>query len=273
MTGDFNGDGRLDLAVLEHQWFTCTCSWAMGTAPSGPPLRVPIVQSAEIPTPTLVTGDFNGDGRLDLAVSEYADAEHENITILPGNGDGTFGQPLEIPVALVGVESLVAGDFNHDGNLDLAAEGSDPQTASTEAIVVLMGNGDGTFQAPRYLDTALNSFETGGLATGDFNGDGRLDLATGGYDDQTVGDELEVFLGNGDGTFQPATSSTVGPIDAQGFIAGDLNGDGRLDLIGDGLDLRPTPSITVYLGNGDGTFQSSPLLSDLGAAPRRGFQR
>ena len=131
------------------------------TQPSGSPFSLGQSLSA------VLTGDFNGDGKLDLAM---ADSSGNAVIIVLGNGDGTFGMPMTIPVGSDPV-AIVAGDFNNDGKLDLAVANSGDSN-----VTLLLGNGDGTFTA-----ASGSPYATGTgpfvLAAADFNGDGKLDLA------------------------------------------------------------------------------------------------
>jgi FG-GAP-like repeat len=237
VAGDFNGDGRLDLAVADNLTDTITVLLgnddgtfqAQFTNADG-------VTSAVGPYPTsIVAGDFAGDGRLDLAV---ANTSSDTISVLLGNGDGTF-QPQVTYAVGNGPRAIAGGDFNGDGRLDLAVANDGSNTVS-----VLLGNGDGTFQ-PQVTYAVGNS--PAAIVAGDFNGDGHLDLAVANQGSNTV----SVLLGNGDGTFQPAVTYAVGD-QPYAITAGDFTGDGRLDLAVANI---AGGTISVLLGNGDGTFQ------------------
>ena len=130
----------------------------------------------------------------------------------------------------------VTGDFNGDGKLDMVATSL---TVSSQGIYFLSGNGDGTFSSPVLIFNAI-----GDIAAGDVDGDGKLDLVS------TIGDQLYVFLGNGDGTFDPLPPPLPGPSPSTSLFLRDINGDGKLDLVG-GLQ---NAGIAIALGNGDGTF-------------------
>jgi hypothetical protein len=159
-----------------------------------------------------------------------------------GNGDGTFQSPLTLKLP-DGPITLGVGDFNHDGNMDLAV--AEP----VAQVQIFLGRGDGTFQAGEIysVDESPSS-----IAVGDFRGNGVLDLAV--ACDLGVG--VAVLLGNGDGTFQPQVTYPLPQ--AEWVATADFDGDGRLDLAVASFDLVTVPlTVTSVLrGNGDGTFQS-----------------
>lgn len=186
---------------------------------------------------SLASGDFNGDHKLDLAV---ANTNSNNISFLPGKGDGTFEPAVNYSVGS-SPSSLTVGDFNNDGKPDLAVANNGSNNVS-----ILLGNGDGTFQAAVEYNAGQNPSS---LAVGDFNGDGKLDLAVTNIGSSNVA----VLLGNGDGTFQPPVGYNVeqNPVSV---VVGDFNGDDVLDLA---VADNASNSVSILLGNGDGTFQKA----------------
>jgi hypothetical protein len=165
----------------------------------------------------MTTGDFNGDGRLDLAVADF---DSDKVSILLGNGDGTFPTHADYAI-LKPASSVLAADFNEDGKLDLAV------STSSNVTSILLGNGDGTFQT--HVDYAGGcESPPGGCepTTADLNGDGKLDLAIPNLTNPTV----SVLFGNGDATFQtPSNFAVASPNNF--VVTGDFNEDGRLDLV------------------------------------------
>ena len=241
--GDFNGDGKLDLAVTNGNEVTVLLGNGDGTftVTTGP-------ATGNVPS-SIAKGDFNGDGKADLAITNSAD---NTVTILLGNGDGTFTVTTS-PATGNAPSSITVGDFNGDGKADLAITNSTDNT-----VTMLLGNGDGTF-------TAATSLATGNapssIAVGDFNGDGKADLAIANSTDNTV----TMLLGNGDGTFTSTTSLATGSSPVA-LVVGDFNGDGKADLAVAQTLLNSSGGVLVLLGNGDGTFTASNVQFSQGTS-------
>jgi len=249
--GDFNGDGKPDLAVANYDsddvsvllgngdgTFQAAQTFAVGHNPG-----------------SVAVGDFNADGKLDLAVANTnVYSTSSTVSVLLGNGDGTFQPPLSFAAGAIPL-SVAVGDFNGDGVLDMAVANMGQSPDFVSGVWVLLGNGDGTFQAALTFPVGRYLYS---VAVGDFNGDGKLDLAVADYEY----DSVSVLLGNGDGTFQPTLTFAAG--DAPSSVAvSDVNGDGRLDLVV--TNLGPYAA-SVLLGNGDGSFRA-PLTSAAGTSP------
>ena len=198
---------------------------------------------------SVVAGDFNGDGIPDLAVTDNYYAYSSGVTILLGNGDGTF-KTKSTPSVGANPYEIEVGDFNGDGVPDLAVVNAGSCCDYVGTVSILLGNGDGTF-TPK---STFRGYTT--VAMGDFNGDGILDLVTANGSDNTV----TVLLGNGDGTFAVKSHPSVHP----GVMGvGDFNGDGIPDLaVVNNLD----GTVTALLGNGDGTFTAKSTTS-VGSGP------
>jgi hypothetical protein len=225
--GDLNGDGKLDVVVTEGSSCAGGCSVGVFLGNGDGTFKPEVDYNGA--GSSVALADFNGDGHLDIVTTG---GSNNNISLLLGKGDGTFGFPTTIPTN--GLANFVAvGDFNGDGKLDLAiVTGSD--------IAILLGNGDGTFGTE--VDYPVPNCVW--IAVGDFNGDGKLDLATA----NSSSNNVSVLLGNGDGTFGTATTYPV-PNSATALAVGDFNGDGKIDLA---VSNGP---VSILLGNGDGTFQ------------------
>jgi type II secretory pathway component GspD/PulD (secretin) len=229
-TADFNGDGKLDLAVTNQGDATVSILLGNGDGTFG---AQGTVTTGAGPS-AIAAGDFNADGKLDLAVANFTD---NTISILLGNGDGTFSAGPTI-AGLTSPIAMVTGDFRNSGKLDLAV------LDQTDGLVsVLLGNGDGTFA--RKIDTFVGKSPSA-LVTGDFNGDGKTDLAV----TNSGSNSFSLLTGRGDGTFSKRTdfSTGVGP---SAIAAADFNSDGRLDLA---VTNKIDNTVSIFLGNGDGTF-------------------
>jgi len=229
---------------------------------------------------SVAAADLNGDGKLDLAVANGCSGCLPDgalgVAVLLGNGDGTFQDALNYGMPGLGPLSVAVGDVNGDGKPDLlvATECLTNINCSNGGVQVLLGNGDGTFRSG--LVYSSGGINPRAIAVADVNGDGRLDLLAANCSDINSDvcaglGNMGVLVGNGDGTFQPAQTYRSGGNSAWSLAVGDVNLDGKLDVIvlncsAEGVRCGSTPShsvLGVLLGNGDGTFQS-PLTNDSG---------
>jgi hypothetical protein len=196
---------------------------------------------------SVATVDLNGDGKTDLVVGN---ATANNISVLLGNGDGTFQPAVNYAAGTYSI-SIAVGDFNGDGKPDVAV-------ANSNNVSILFGNGDGTLRpAVNYAAGASPNW----ISVSDFNGDGKADLAVVDSGSNSVG----ILLGNGDGTFQPLASFSAGATPLSLAVA-DFNGDGKPDLAVANSGFMTngqfgSGSISILLGNGDGTFRAAVSYS------------
>jgi trimeric autotransporter adhesin len=242
--GDFNGDGIPDLAVApvldegNSEVFLGngdgTFTIAGGSLGFG---------SDTITSNAIAVGDFNGDGKLDL-VETCASSDDQPCNLLliqSGNGDGTFTLSCETPLQFVGSQSIAVGDFNGDGQPDLAVTNS-----GANGVNVFLNRG-GNLTAVSAIPATGASPSS--IAAADFNGDGKLDLAVA----NSGSNNVTILLGNGDGTFTAAASPATGTAPNSIAVA-DFNGDGVPDLA---VANAGSSNVTILLGNGDGTFTTA----------------
>ncbi len=248
--GDFNGDGKPDLVVVNAQQNNVAVLLGNGDGT----FRTPIVHS--LPTIGVPFGvavaDFNGDGKPDVAVIHGSiDYLISDVEILLGNGDGTLGTPMAFPSGTNAV-TIVTADLDGDGRPDVIVGGAGGGAGGrTGNLSVLFGNGDGTLQPA--ISLGVPEY-TGGLwsaAVGNFSGhtDGLLDIVAAQVSPMAG---IAVFLQNPDRTFTLGATYQTLYVQGVGVAAADLNNDGKLDVV----LTSNMGTASAFLGNGDGTFQS-----------------
>jgi len=250
-SGDFDGDGKPDLAVTNFSSDdTRPGQLKILLSRKSGHFRKMLGNKAGRTPFSVAIGDLNNDGKLDaVVVNPYAPGKG-NLSVFFGNGDGTFQPQVKRGDTKHIADTVVMGDFNGDGNLDLAL--TNERSRHNDGFVsVLLGNGNGTFQAPITTATSQNPAN---LVAGDLNGDGKLDLIVSDYTTGGKQGGTFVLLGNGNGTFQVSFLERPG---SKSIALGDFNGDGIPDL----AEASGGGKVAIELGNGDGTFKPARHFS------------
>jgi hypothetical protein len=236
---DVNGNGKPDLVVANLRSNSVSVFLGNGDGTFKAAVNYAVGKYPQ----SVVVADVNGDGRPDLIVTSASGSG--SVSVLLGNGDGTFQAAQNFAVGSYPVSVAVA-DVNGDGRPDLVVANE-----FSSSVSVLLGNGNGTFKAAQ-------NFAVGSgpdwVAAADVNGDGRADLVVA----NEFSSSVSVLLGNGNGTFQSAVNFAVGKSPRSVAVA-DVNGDGRPDLVvaNEGSLSNPGNTVSVLLGNGNGTFHSA----------------
>ncbi len=253
---DFNSDGKTDIATSNYdsKSISILLGDGIGNLATASTLNAGPTIGVIIPNPRfIVSGDFNGDSKPDLAwTNDYSDG-NGSVGIAINNGTGTPFSSVTPTGYTIGTNpyGLIATDLNGDGKLDLVAANS--PTLGSGSISALLGNGNGTFQSA--LNTTVGT-RPRYFAAGDFNRDGKQDLAL----TQTITDNnLRILLGNGSGGFSSQATLAMGAeATPRGVISADFNLDGYLDLAASSLEGDNT---SIFLGSGDGNFSTRKVFA------------
>ena len=264
--GDFNGDGKTDLAAIlaDSSGWRVNCALSNGDGTFTSRIYTSMSTSSFSSSWAIRVGDFNGDGKTDLAAI-LADSSGWRVNCALSNGDGTFASRIYTSMSTSSFSSSWAirvGDFNGDGKTDLAAILAD---SSGWRVNCALSNGDGTFTSRIYTSMSTSSLSSlWEMLIGDFNGDGKTDLATT-FADRS-GWRVHCALSNGDGTFTPGIYTFLSSADFSGnslagtmlsiewdMLVGDFSGNGKIDISVSSADLWNGWRIYCALSKGEAT--------------------
>ncbi len=253
MSADFNHDNRLDLAV--SHFGSSSISIFLGNGSGGFTPQGSFSSGGSGPDFfALTVGDFNEDTHPDLVVTNYTS---NNVVAFFGTGTGTFSAPSALPSSGDGNPLGVAvGDFNNDNHQDLAVA-----FYGSFVVRLYLGSGSGTFTLGTAMPTGSGATFPVGIVVGDWNGDGKADLAVSNTNSSL--NSIGILLGNGVGGLSPSTTVSSGGVEPFGLVSADFNQDGRADLA---VANRSSDTVVVLTNNGLGTFTTASLSSG-GDAP------
>ena len=236
-SADLNRDGHPDVAVA--QWYTDDVAILPGVGDGT--FDNPVYYAVGEQPYALLLEDVSGDGIEDLVTANGGSGD---LSVRHGTGDGGFGPETRFPVG-PGPFAVATGDFNDDGFKDVAVALYGDGNQDLGGAAILLGSGDGSFEPARRFAAGILPRS---LAVGDFDRDGRTDVAVVSWGTDVGDASVAILLGLGDGTFTPPTRFAVGSW-PESVVAADLNGDGLLDLaVGQA-------TVSILLGRGDGTFE------------------
>lgn len=239
---DFNGDGHPDLATLNLSTGDISILLGTGKGKFGPATSFGTIFTSAF---SFSSADLNGDGKLDLVAPAFNGFSEGVVSILLGDGNGSFSAVREFAIAGYSPSAVAIADFNGDGKLDLAVPAYN--ILNEGVVAILLGEGSESFSAATHF---LVGTDPKSVAIGDFNHDGKLDLAVA----NAGSDNVSILLGRGDGSFNDATNFPVGSPGPASIAAGDFSGSGGLDLAvansGNGLG----NTVSILKGNLDGSF-------------------
>ncbi len=263
---DVNGDGKPDLLVVNlcinnnndcaHNLINSSVGVFLGNG-DGTFQTAVSYYSGGFRALSIAVADVNGDGKPDILVTN--DCSNSNcdgsVGVLLGNGDGTFRPAVVYGTGGTQAFSGAIADVNGDGKPDFVVANTDSGT-----VGVLLGNGDGTFQPVVTYDSGGGGPDS--IAVADVNGDGKPDLVVANQCTPNCNGTVGILLGNGDGTFQTATTYGSGGQAYVTLVVGDVNADGKPDVVTSNHCAGPCANdqhgvLGVLLGNGDGTFQAA----------------
>jgi len=268
-TSDVNGDGKLDILVVngcgnELPCLSVNSTVAVLLGNGDGTFQTPVVtNSGGYSSASIAVADLNGDGKPDVVLANGCSIANcteggGSMSVLLGNGDGTFQTAMTYDFSQIGGLGIAIGDVNQDGKADVVV--SNGCSGCSVGVWVLLGNGDGTFQTPVGYPAGA---EAENVVLSDLNGDGKLDIVVA----DTSSDAVGVLLGNGDGTFQPQKTFPSGGNGPFWVAVANVNGDGQPDLVVANCG-SACPSaqglVGVLLGNEAGGFQTAAVFDSGG---------
>ncbi len=242
-TGDFNGDGNVDIAVANKGSNNVSILLGMGTGSFATATNFTVGTNLQ----SICTNDFNNDGKADLALSGGPSSGIGHLTILLGNGSGSFTSVASYTISSNAKHALITGNFNGDGNTDL-------MLMPGFGVFLYLGLGSGSFSTAISCGATISSPQS--LTTADFNNDGKTDFAYG----KCCPAGLGAYVGSGSGSFTTSFYNSYSNVLAgpTSLCSGDFNNDGNIDVIA-----SSSSSIISHYGNGTGSFTTAALTASI----------